>query len=186
MLDAGKARADVAALLGVHVGTLRRALNGPDDLREVSGKGNPFPLCTGRKSGLAVTQSAPYILELNRPFLVITIPYMVSIDIISYRAKIARSSGVAANVDRIDIVLSGVDNPTPCQKGGTRSGSAFRDQRSGVWRGNPSALWLVWGAVSCGRTPKLTPRWQDFNPPRRRLGYDPESVQAGGKGPGLG
>jgi hypothetical protein len=27
MLDAGKARADVAALLGVHVGTLRRALN---------------------------------------------------------------------------------------------------------------------------------------------------------------
>src|SRR5712671_2301334 len=27
MLDAGKARADVAALLGIHVGTLRRALN---------------------------------------------------------------------------------------------------------------------------------------------------------------
>jgi DNA invertase Pin-like site-specific DNA recombinase len=32
MLDAGKARADVAALLGVHVGTLRRALKGRDDL----------------------------------------------------------------------------------------------------------------------------------------------------------
>jgi DNA invertase Pin-like site-specific DNA recombinase len=32
MLDQGKARADVAALLGVHVGTLRRALNGFDDL----------------------------------------------------------------------------------------------------------------------------------------------------------
>ena len=32
MLDAGKARSDVAALLGVHVGTLRRALNGLDDL----------------------------------------------------------------------------------------------------------------------------------------------------------
>jgi DNA invertase Pin-like site-specific DNA recombinase len=32
MLDAGKARADVAALLGVHVGTLRRALSGLDDL----------------------------------------------------------------------------------------------------------------------------------------------------------
>jgi DNA invertase Pin-like site-specific DNA recombinase len=31
MLDAGKARADVAALLGVHVGTLRRALRGLDD-----------------------------------------------------------------------------------------------------------------------------------------------------------
>ena len=30
MLDAGKARADVAALLGVHVGTLRRALSGLD------------------------------------------------------------------------------------------------------------------------------------------------------------
>jgi hypothetical protein len=26
MLDAGKARSDIAALLGVHVGTLRRAL----------------------------------------------------------------------------------------------------------------------------------------------------------------
>jgi DNA invertase Pin-like site-specific DNA recombinase len=32
MLDEGKARADIAALLGVHVGTLRRALRGPDDL----------------------------------------------------------------------------------------------------------------------------------------------------------
>ena len=32
MLDAGKARADVAALLGVHVGTLRRALSGLDGL----------------------------------------------------------------------------------------------------------------------------------------------------------
>src|SRR5438105_15531323 len=32
MLDAGKSRADVAALLGVHVGTLRRALRGLDDL----------------------------------------------------------------------------------------------------------------------------------------------------------
>jgi DNA invertase Pin-like site-specific DNA recombinase len=32
MLDAGKARADVAALLGVHVGTLRRALNGLNGL----------------------------------------------------------------------------------------------------------------------------------------------------------
>jgi DNA invertase Pin-like site-specific DNA recombinase len=32
MLDAGKSRADVAALFGVHVGTLRRALKGPDDL----------------------------------------------------------------------------------------------------------------------------------------------------------
>ena len=28
LLDAGKARSDIAALLGVHVGTLRRALNG--------------------------------------------------------------------------------------------------------------------------------------------------------------
>ena len=28
MVDAGKSRADIAALLGVHVGTLRRALGG--------------------------------------------------------------------------------------------------------------------------------------------------------------
>jgi DNA invertase Pin-like site-specific DNA recombinase len=32
MLEEGKARSDVAALLGVHVGTLRRALKGLDDL----------------------------------------------------------------------------------------------------------------------------------------------------------
>jgi DNA invertase Pin-like site-specific DNA recombinase len=32
MLDAGKARSDIAALLNVHVGTLRRALKGLDDL----------------------------------------------------------------------------------------------------------------------------------------------------------
>ena len=32
MLDEGKARSDIAALLGVHVGTLRRALKRPDDL----------------------------------------------------------------------------------------------------------------------------------------------------------
>ena len=32
MLDAGKAQVDIAALLGVHVGTLRRALKGLDDL----------------------------------------------------------------------------------------------------------------------------------------------------------
>jgi DNA invertase Pin-like site-specific DNA recombinase len=31
MLDEGKARSDIAALLGVHVGTLRRALRGLDD-----------------------------------------------------------------------------------------------------------------------------------------------------------
>ena len=39
MLDAGKARADVAALLGVHVGTLRRALRGLDDLGDTSARG---------------------------------------------------------------------------------------------------------------------------------------------------
>jgi DNA invertase Pin-like site-specific DNA recombinase len=32
MLDAGKTRSDIAALFGVHVGTLRRSLRGPDDL----------------------------------------------------------------------------------------------------------------------------------------------------------
>jgi DNA invertase Pin-like site-specific DNA recombinase len=32
MLDGGKARSDIAALMGVHVGTLRRALKGADDL----------------------------------------------------------------------------------------------------------------------------------------------------------
>jgi DNA invertase Pin-like site-specific DNA recombinase len=32
MLDAGRSRADIAALFGVHVGTLRRALKGLDDL----------------------------------------------------------------------------------------------------------------------------------------------------------
>jgi DNA invertase Pin-like site-specific DNA recombinase len=31
MLDDGKARSDIATLLNVHVGTLRRALKGPDD-----------------------------------------------------------------------------------------------------------------------------------------------------------
>jgi DNA invertase Pin-like site-specific DNA recombinase len=39
MLDAGKARADVAALLGVHVGTLRRALKGLTITGAVSSKG---------------------------------------------------------------------------------------------------------------------------------------------------
>jgi hypothetical protein len=43
MLDAGKARADIAALLGVHVGTLRRALNGPDDLRGSPARGTRSP-----------------------------------------------------------------------------------------------------------------------------------------------
>jgi hypothetical protein len=32
--------------------TLRRALNGPDDLRGSSGKGKIFGLCTGRGTGL--------------------------------------------------------------------------------------------------------------------------------------
>jgi DNA invertase Pin-like site-specific DNA recombinase len=41
MLDAGKARSDIAALLGVHVGTLRRALNGPDDLGRSPARGKP-------------------------------------------------------------------------------------------------------------------------------------------------
>jgi DNA invertase Pin-like site-specific DNA recombinase len=39
MLDAGKARSDIAALLNVHVGTLRRALKGRDDLGGTSAKG---------------------------------------------------------------------------------------------------------------------------------------------------
>jgi DNA invertase Pin-like site-specific DNA recombinase len=39
MLDAGKARSDIAALLNVHVGTLRRALKGLDDLGGTSARG---------------------------------------------------------------------------------------------------------------------------------------------------
>lgn len=43
MLDAGKARSDMAALLGVHVGTLRRALNG------LHAAGNPPTSARARK-----------------------------------------------------------------------------------------------------------------------------------------
>jgi hypothetical protein len=59
MLDAGKARSDIAALLGVHVGTLRRALKGPDDLggslqhrknlRPLYGPENGFNGCEARR-----------------------------------------------------------------------------------------------------------------------------------------
>ena len=43
MLDDGKARSDIAALLNVHVGTLRRALKGPDDfVRPLRGPENGF------------------------------------------------------------------------------------------------------------------------------------------------
>jgi DNA invertase Pin-like site-specific DNA recombinase len=53
MLDAGKARADVAALLGVHVGTLRRALKGLAGSGRSHSKGKNGRLCTGRKRALA-------------------------------------------------------------------------------------------------------------------------------------
>ncbi len=49
MLDAGKARADVAALLGVHVGTLRRALRSLDDPGGPPGNGKISGHCTGIK-----------------------------------------------------------------------------------------------------------------------------------------
>jgi DNA invertase Pin-like site-specific DNA recombinase len=49
MLDAGKSRADVAALFGVHVGTLRRALKGPDDLGGSPATGNPPASVRARK-----------------------------------------------------------------------------------------------------------------------------------------
>ena len=43
MLDDGKARSDIAALLNVHVGTLRRALKGSDDfVRPLRGPENGF------------------------------------------------------------------------------------------------------------------------------------------------
>ena len=41
MLDEGKARSDIAALLGVHVGMLRRALRGPDDLGGSTARAKP-------------------------------------------------------------------------------------------------------------------------------------------------
>jgi DNA invertase Pin-like site-specific DNA recombinase len=48
MLNEGKARSDIAALLGVHVGTLRRALKAPDDLAGSQGWGPDFiPKLTG-------------------------------------------------------------------------------------------------------------------------------------------
>jgi Helix-turn-helix domain len=53
MLDAGKSRADVAALLGVHVGTLRRALKSLDDLGGTPQQGKISGPCTGKKTGLA-------------------------------------------------------------------------------------------------------------------------------------
>ena len=54
MLDAGKARADVAALLGVHVGTLRRALKGLDGSGSVPSQGEKAArLCTGPEKGFS-------------------------------------------------------------------------------------------------------------------------------------
>jgi DNA invertase Pin-like site-specific DNA recombinase len=50
MLDAGKARSDIAALLNVHVGTLRRALKGLDDLGGIPARGNrPAPVRAGKR-----------------------------------------------------------------------------------------------------------------------------------------
>jgi DNA invertase Pin-like site-specific DNA recombinase len=50
MLDAGKARSDIAALLNVHVGTLRRALKGPDDLAGSPARENrPAPVRAGKR-----------------------------------------------------------------------------------------------------------------------------------------
>jgi DNA invertase Pin-like site-specific DNA recombinase len=51
MLDDGKARANVAALLGVHVGTLRRALKGLDDLGGSVRQGKNFRPLYGQKNG---------------------------------------------------------------------------------------------------------------------------------------
>ena len=53
MLDAGKARADVAALLGVHVGTLRRALKGLDGSGSVFQQGENGPPLYGPENGFS-------------------------------------------------------------------------------------------------------------------------------------
>jgi hypothetical protein len=67
-------------------------------------------------------------------------------------------------------------------------GPPFIDQVIWYWCCAAARETLIgWGAVSCGGSPKLAPRWQDFNPPRGEMGYDnPKSVQTGGEGPGLG
>jgi hypothetical protein len=72
MLDAGKARADVAALLGVHVGTLRRALSGLDDPGGTSGSGKISGHCTGKKTGPAAARCRGCLLtgfRVTKPLL---------------------------------------------------------------------------------------------------------------------